>query len=113
MRGLLVRQQALTGTGGNGLRCNRCPRTLSACNGMRAGHFVLQMEAVHGQDRGGAPLRESRPLPQRALTSGPPVFFLAGLAVGNGLTDPRTQVRPSGPLPCMLREKDGCHELVM
>ena len=61
-----------------------------------AGHFVLQMEAVHGRGRGGAALLESRPLPQRALTSGPPVFHLAGLAVGNGLTDPRTQVGSRG-----------------
>ena len=59
---------------------------------LSAGHFVLQVEAAHGQQRSGrAALKESRALPERALRMGPPVFDLAGLAIGNGLTDPRTQ----------------------
>lgn len=59
-----------------------------------SGHFVLQVEAAHGQQREGrAPLTQSRALPERALRTGPPAFYLAGLAVGNGLTDPRTQAR--------------------
>ncbi|BDA47762.1 probable serine carboxypeptidase CPVL [Coccomyxa sp. Obi] len=56
------------------------------------GHFVLQIEEQLGQDRRRALLSQRRLLPQRALEMGPPLFDLAGLAVGNGLTDPRTQV---------------------
>lgn len=54
-----------------------------------AGHFVLQIEEEHGQNK--HVLTHRRPLPQRALELGPPLFNLAGLAIGNGLTDPRTQ----------------------
>jgi hypothetical protein len=37
-------------------------------------------------------LLQKRLLPERATALGPPLFKLAGLAVGNGLTDPATQV---------------------
>lgn len=58
-----------------------------------AGHFVLQIEEQLGQIRQSPLLSQRRLLPQRALEIGPPLFDLAGLAIGNGLTDPRTQVR--------------------
>ena len=60
---------------------------------------MLQVDAAHGrQPEGRTPLTQSRVLPERALRTGPPAFSLAGLAVGNGLTDPRTQARaPRGP----------------
>jgi len=56
---------------------------------------VLQMEALHG--RGGAPPRAPRapPPPPPAAPPGAPLFRLAGLAIGNGLTDPPTQARPT------------------
>ncbi|CAL8469775.1 g9317 [Coccomyxa elongata] len=56
------------------------------------GHFVLQIEEQLGQNRQSPTLSQRRLLPQRALEMGPPLFDLAGLAIGNGLTDPRTQV---------------------
>mmetsp|Transcript_37071 Transcript_37071/g.82444 ORF Transcript_37071/g.82444 Transcript_37071/m.82444 type:complete len:527 (-) Transcript_37071:417-1997(-) len=43
---------------------------------------------VQSATRPGRPLRHTRPIP---LGVPPPVFRLAGVAVGNGLTDPRTQ----------------------
>lgn len=57
-----------------------------------AGHFILQME-----ERGGGLRWKAPPLQHSRRTSGrplqPPVFRLAGLAIGDGLTDPLTQVR--------------------
>ena len=37
-------------------------------------------------------LLQKRLLPERATALGPPLFKLTGLAIGNGLTDPATQV---------------------
>ena len=45
-------------------------------------------------------LLQKRLLPERATALGPPLFKLTGLAVGNGLTDPATQV--SNPLQSLL-----------
>ncbi|KAK9907324.1 hypothetical protein WJX75_001489 [Coccomyxa subellipsoidea] len=56
------------------------------------GHFILQIEEEQGQLKKGSGLTQRRPLPQRALEMGQPLFHLAGLAIGNGLTDPRSQV---------------------
>ncbi len=61
-----------------------------------AGHFVLQIEEELGGMKRGSGVTKRRLLPQRALDMGRPVFDLAGLAIGNGLTDPRSQV-------CILR----------
>ncbi|KAK9811811.1 hypothetical protein WJX72_010540 [[Myrmecia] bisecta] len=56
------------------------------------GHFILDMEQHYGLNRRPSGLCHTRALPQRALALGPPVFCLAGLAIGNGLTDPFRQV---------------------
>lgn len=56
------------------------------------GHFILQMEQRAGEQlQSGPPLQFSRLIPDTSLQ--PPVFRLAGLAIGDGLTDPLTQVR--------------------
>ncbi|CAK0783932.1 hypothetical protein CVIRNUC_007135 [Coccomyxa viridis] len=57
------------------------------------GHFILEMERAAGDPRGiGQALQHVRELPKRATDLGPPRFRLTGLAVGDGLTDPATQV---------------------
>lgn len=67
--------------------------------GCLAGHFILQAEgsAARGTaspNPGLSKLAYTRPLPARfAQQLQPPVFRLAGLAIGNGLTDPASQVR--------------------
>lgn len=71
---------------------------------MRAGHFVLQMEARHGRARAELAATDALHVPDAADALGPPLFRLVGLAVGNGLTDPPTQVtrvgcRVLGPQP--------------
>lgn len=66
---------------------------LPACTLQRAGHFILEMEGAAGDPRGrGLALQHVRELPRRAIDLGPPRFKLTGLAVGDGLTDPATQV---------------------
>ncbi|KAG2444312.1 hypothetical protein HXX76_001069 [Chlamydomonas incerta] len=81
-------------------------------------HYILQVseEADQGRDRrqpqqqggAGALLSRRRSLP---LGQSPPVFKLAGIAIGNGLTDPRAQTQTlaaaayySGLLPPGLRD---------
>lgn len=59
---------------------------------MLAGHFVLHMEARHGRARATLAAAGALRVPDAADALGPPLFRLAGLAVGNGLTDPPTQV---------------------
>ena len=57
------------------------------------------MEAADVEGRRGSEtqgLLTRRQLPKRATDLGPPLFKLAGLAIGNGLTDPATQASP-GP----------------
>ncbi len=39
-------------------------------------------------------LVETQEVPAQMLQLGPPLFKLAGLAIGNGLTDPKLQVMP-------------------
>ncbi|KAL4420440.1 hypothetical protein ABPG75_010096 [Micractinium tetrahymenae] len=72
------------------------------------GHFILQQStapngtlptgSTAGSSRAGSlRLTERRPVPPellaaRPLLAQPPLFRLAGLAIGNGLTDPATQV---------------------
>jgi vitellogenic carboxypeptidase-like protein len=55
------------------------------------GHFILQMQQQQGNPAQPS-LPQMRQIPDRALQLGPPQFKLAGLAVGNGLTDPKKQV---------------------
>ncbi|KAK9835972.1 hypothetical protein WJX81_002745 [Elliptochloris bilobata] len=62
------------------------------------GHFILQAERLGGEGNadssaGRGRLAHTRALPSRyALRLRPPAFRLAGLAIGNGLTDPGSQV---------------------
>ncbi len=67
------------------------------------GHFILQQSAapngtlLSDANAGSRGLSERRQIPQslldsRPLLAQPPLFRLAGLAIGNGLTDPATQV---------------------
>jgi len=60
-----------------------------------AGHAVLQMEALHGRGAAPPPAARAPPPPAEAAALGAPLFRLAGLAIGNGLTDPPTQARPT------------------
>ena len=53
------------------------------------GHFILEMEQVTPRSQS---LLQKRLLPERATALGSPLFKLTGLAIGNGLTDPATQV---------------------
>ena len=58
------------------------------------------MERLHGM----RPLSENYPqfagrLPPHAAVMGRPNFKLAGLAIGNGLTDPETQVVALSSIP--------------
>ena len=57
------------------------------------GHFILEMERLHGirQPSQNYPELAGR-LPPHAAVMGRPNFKLVGLAIGNGLTDPETQV---------------------
>ena len=71
--------------------------------GGTAGHFILQAEqaaggeAASGLAAGRAPLMHTREMPLRyAQRLRPPAFRLAGLAIGNGLTDPASQARHWG-----------------
>lgn len=67
------------------------------------GHFILQQDILLNKKERASSLRHTRNLPtkfqngkinsqQRSLLHEPPLFNLAGLAIGNGLTDPQTQV---------------------
>jgi vitellogenic carboxypeptidase-like protein len=57
------------------------------------GHFILQMQQQAGGPRHRGPwLRFSRRAPTTSSMRRPPNFRLAGLAIGDGLTDPLTQV---------------------
>ena len=68
-------------------------KQLPTCNLQCAGHLILEMEGAAGDPWGrGQALRHVRELPKRATDLGPPRFKLTGLAVGDGLTDPATQV---------------------
>lgn len=66
------------------------------------GHYILQQLEEHvlatgtAVDRGGA-LQHKRDIPARGRALGPPAFSLKGLAIGNGLTDPESQVRLPWP----------------
>ena len=66
---------------------------LPSCTPQCAGHFILEMEGAAGDPRERVQaLQHVRELPKRATDLGPPRFKLTGLAVGDGLTDPATQV---------------------
>ena len=58
-------------------------------------------------------LLQKRLLPERATALGPPLFKLTGLAIGNGLTDPATQVSKHLKLCCStlleLEQEDCMH----
>ena len=53
---------------------------------------MLQMEARHGRARAELAATDALHVPEAADALGPPLFRLVGLTVGNGLTDPPTQV---------------------
>ena len=75
------------------------PAPQASC--MLAGHFVLQMEARHGRARAQLAAADALRVPESADALGAPLFHLVGLAVGNGLTDPPTQVMrltPGAPI---------------
>ena len=59
---------------------------------MCAGHYILQMQQVHQTNPDRPALQHTKPFSDEMLELGPPVFKLAGLAIGNGLTDPQLQV---------------------
>ncbi|KAL3157467.1 hypothetical protein ABBQ32_011934 [Trebouxia sp. C0010 RCD-2024] len=63
------------------------------------GHYILQMEQVR-TCAPPQPLLKTRAMSVTAQQLGPPLFKLAGLAIGNGLTDPALQV---------LTHADTCH----
>ena len=75
-----------------------------------AGHYILQMEelARHSQAGRGVRLPQTPRLQQqRQLPGGPhsaeaPKFRLAGIAVGDGLTDPLLQVTPQAWRPLFM-----------
>ena len=56
------------------------------------GHYILQLEHMHRPDPAQPQLLETQEMPAQMLQLGPPLFKLAGLAIGNGLTDPKLQV---------------------
>ncbi|DBB10125.1 TPA: hypothetical protein ACH3X3_001709 [Trebouxia sp. C0006] len=57
------------------------------------GHYILQLEHMHKPEQPAQPqLVETQEVPTQMLQLGPPPFKLAGLAIGNGLTDPKLQV---------------------
>ena len=75
------------------------------------GHFILQQAAVRSNstlaslNRGSPRLAERRAVPAalraaRPALARPPLFRLAGLAIGNGLTDPVIQVWVRWALAC-------------
>ncbi|KAK9804643.1 hypothetical protein WJX73_003407 [Symbiochloris irregularis] len=53
-----------------------------------AGHLIVQAQAFAR----GQPLSALRDFPLRARSLGPPLFSLGGLVIGNGLTDPVSQI---------------------
>ena len=59
------------------------------------GHFILQAQQEHfdGLYPSNSGLGFARSFPAYPATQKAPVFTLAGLAIGNGLTDPITQAR--------------------
>ena len=64
-----------------------------------AGHYILQLEHMHKPEQPAQPqLVETQEVPTQMLQLGPPPFKLAGLAIGNGLTDPKLQVMLVLPL---------------
>ncbi len=56
------------------------------------GHYILQLEHIHRPGPAQPQLLETQEVPAQMLQLGPPLFKLAGLAIGNGLTDPKLQV---------------------
>lgn len=57
-----------------------------------AGHYILQLGHMHRPEPAQPQLLETQEVPAQMLQLGPPLFKLAGLAIGNGLTDPKLQV---------------------
>ncbi len=87
------------GAGGRA-RALLCPHRAGDRPTLRAaGHFILQAECSAAQTaaQAGAAcgrLTHARPVPDaHAARLRPPAFRLAGLAIGNGLTDPASQAR--------------------
>ncbi len=66
-----------------------------------AGHYILQLEHMHRPEPTQPQLVETQEVPAQMLQLGPPLFKLAGLAIGNGLTDPKLQVML---LPLLLQD---------
>lgn len=56
------------------------------------GHYILQLGHMHKPDPAQPQLLETQEVPAQMLQLGAPLFKLAGLAIGNGLTDPKLQV---------------------
>ena len=56
-----------------------------------AGHYILQMQHIWDRTLP-QPLLKTREMSEAQKQLGPPLFRLAGLAIGNGLTDPALQV---------------------
>ncbi len=56
------------------------------------GHYILQLEQAHRPGSSQHQLTELQEVSSQVLQLGPPLFKLAGLAIGNGLTDPKLQV---------------------
>lgn len=66
---------------------------------LSTGHYILQLGHMHKPDPAQPQLLETQEVPAQMLQLGAPLFKLAGLAIGNGLTDPKLQVMPLPLLP--------------
>ena len=73
-----------------------------------AGHYILQLEQAHRPDHSQPKLMEVQHIPNEMLQLGPPLFKLAGLAIGNGLTDPKLQVPFTTVCHCCLNQMQDC-----
>lgn len=71
-------------------KCGYKPSLANRGLAMFAGHFIVQAQMA-AQDPA-VPLSSLRAFSESARNLGPPLFKLAGLAIGNGLTAPVSQV---------------------
>lgn len=63
-----------------------------------AAHVILELAEREKGAQAGAGLRVREGLPENSPQLKPPVFDLIGVLIGNGLTDPLSQVAPPLPL---------------